>query len=424
MSFDQEFILQCKRLNVEYTISTSYSNTLKEAFINRIKGESRSLVRKALRGIDIKARASDCIALVGHNGSGKSTLLKCLAGIIKPSEGTIRLEGNVAPLIELGAGFDPELTGRENVYLSSSLMGILKSEVDEVLQSIIDFADIGDFFDLPVKSYSSGMYMRLAFACTTNISASIVLVDEILAVGDDSFQKKCLNKIEEIRSAGTTIVLVSHDLETVRNMASYVYVLDEGKVLYEGHPHIAIDFYKDLLARREMNKLPKALKLEAERKHRLTKSEIGVKGRVLKAEVGPISNDHIQSGVPWYLDIQVEMFEKEHKNPVIGFAVEDKEGRRVFGGNTNIFSSKLVGSWEQNKGILSIRFSFVEQSLASGDYSIVAAIHNFNLTETIDIRKNIAKFSVIDQMDKLNYDHDLLAPHYLIDHLEISQTNG
>ena len=424
MSFNQEFILQCKRLCVEYKISTSYSNTLKESFINHIKGQSSSLVRKALRGVDIKARPGDCIALIGHNGSGKSTLLKCLAGIIKPSEGSMFLGGNVAPLIELGAGFDPELTGRENVYLSSSLMGLLKSEVDAVIQSIIDFADLGEFFDLPVKSYSSGMYMRLAFACTTNISASIVLVDEILAVGDDTFQRKCLNKIEEVRSAGTTIVLVSHDLETVRSMSSYVYVLDEGKVLYEGHPHIAIDFYKDLLAQREMSKLPKALKLEKERRYRLTKSEIGVKGKVLKAEVGPVNHECLQSGHPWFLDVQIEMFEEEVANPVIGFAVEDKDGRRVFGGNTKIFSSKLISPWKQGKGFLSVRFSFTELSLASGEYSIVAAIHSFDLAETIDIRKGIVKFYVVDQMDKFNYDQDLLASHYLIDHLEINQTNG
>ena len=183
------------------------------------------------------------VGIVGRNGSGKSTLLKMVAGVYRPTSGSITVTGTIAPLIELGAGFHPELTGRENVLLNGLLLGFSRREMLAREQSIIDFADIGDFIDSPVKQYSSGMYMRLAFSVATEVNPDILVIDEILAVGDMAFQQKCFDRLQLFRSTGKTILLVTHSMAQISAYCDRAILLDKGRIVIEGSPGDVVDIY-------------------------------------------------------------------------------------------------------------------------------------------------------------------------------------
>lgn len=188
----------------------------------------------ALQNISFQIKKGETFGIIGPNGSGKSTLLKILAGVTKPSKGEFKLDGVIAPLIELGAGFHPEMTGRENIFLNSIILGATREETAPKIQSIIEFSEIADFIDQPVKHYSSGMYMRLAFAVAIHTDFDILLVDEILAVGDEKFQKKCYAKMREFKDQGKTIVLVSHSLDTVRKFCDKAAYIKFGQLIASG----------------------------------------------------------------------------------------------------------------------------------------------------------------------------------------------
>ena len=184
------------------------------------------------------------VGIVGRNGSGKSTLLKIIAGVYKPSAGSVTVKGTIAPLLELGAGMHPELTGRENIILNGLMMGYSKRDMREREASIIDFADIGEFIDSPVKQYSSGMYTRLAFAVATEVNPNVLIMDEILAVGDSQFQAKCFERLQRFRLLGKTMLLVTHSLDEVVKHCDRAIVLSHGSVIFDGPPDDAIDLYR------------------------------------------------------------------------------------------------------------------------------------------------------------------------------------
>lgn len=188
----------------------------------------------ALNDINLTINKGETVGIIGPNGSGKSTLLKLIAGVSQPTKGTVKVHGRIAPLIELGAGFHPELTGRENVYLNGVILGMTRKEIDGKFQEIVDFAELWDFIDEPVKHYSSGMYLRLAFAVAIHTDPEILLVDEILAVGDESFQKKCFERIEELRSQGLNIIIVTHSTQQVINYCDTTILLAKGKIQSKG----------------------------------------------------------------------------------------------------------------------------------------------------------------------------------------------
>lgn len=200
--------------------------------------------RWALRGIDLRVERGEFLGVVGPNGSGKSTLLRILAGILVPTGGRVTVRGTVAPLIELGAGFHPELTGRENVYLNTSLFGLSRRDTDAIYDAIVQFAELEDSIDLPVKNYSTGMYMRLGFAVAAHLESDILLLDEILAVGDERFQEKCLHHIRERRQRGATVVLVSHQLDTVRHLCDRACLVMDGQVAAVGTPERVVAAYR------------------------------------------------------------------------------------------------------------------------------------------------------------------------------------
>lgn len=215
--------------------------TLKERLVRGWKNKTEE--RTVLKDINIEIDKGETVALIGVNGSGKSTLLKLMTKIIYPNKGTLKTYGKLTSLLELGAGFHPDFTGRENIYFNAAIFGLTKKEIDDRLQSIIEFSELGDFIDSPVRTYSSGMYMRLAFSVAINVDAEILLIDEILAVGDQHFQDKCFTKLEELAKSKMTIVIVSHSLDSIKKLCNRAIWINEGKVAMDGKCSEVIDEY-------------------------------------------------------------------------------------------------------------------------------------------------------------------------------------
>lgn len=240
-------VIRLDNVTQRFRVIQERPDTVRELFSRMFRHNSSFHDFEAVKNASLEVPAGQSLGLIGRNGSGKSTLLKVIAGVYKPTAGTVEVHGTVAPLIELGAGFHHELTGRENILLNGLLMGYSKKEMLERQQSIIDFADIGDFIDAPVKQYSSGMYMRLAFSVATEVDPQILLVDEILSVGDIGFQEKCFERIHRFREAGKTIVMVTHDMDQVKRNCERVILIDHGSVMVDGAPDEAIGVFHNLM---------------------------------------------------------------------------------------------------------------------------------------------------------------------------------
>ena len=228
--------IQSDHLSVRYNLSANRADSLKEYLIRLVRGKLFYEEFWALKDISFSLEKGRVLGVIDHNGAGKSTLLKTLAGVLFPTKGAICIEGTVAPLIELGAGFDPDLTGRENVYLNGAILGYTKKFLDSRYDEIVAFSELGDFMDVPVKNYSSGMYARLGFSIATLVEPDVLLVDEILSVGDLDFQQKCAGKIQALLSRGTTIVIVSHSIETIKELCTDVLWLEHGIIKQYGGP--------------------------------------------------------------------------------------------------------------------------------------------------------------------------------------------
>ena len=232
--------IEVKKVNKQFVLR--HTRSLKETIVWLAKGRKGDLSKKfhALRDVDLEVQQGETVALLGLNGSGKSTLLKHISGVMLPDTGTVRTRGKVAGLIEVGAGFHHDLSGRDNVYLNGAILGMTEAHINEQFDSIVEFAEIGEFIDTEVRFYSSGMYLRLAFSVAVHTDPEVFLVDEILAVGDEPFQRKCLDKIKELSAAGKTLVVVSHDLELVSRICDRGVVLQHGNVVFDGPIQAAV----------------------------------------------------------------------------------------------------------------------------------------------------------------------------------------
>lgn len=241
------YAIQFANVTQQFRVIQERPDTLRELVSKFLRHNVSYHDFHAVRNVTLNISKGQTVGLIGRNGSGKSTLLKIAAGVYKPTKGSVQVSGTLAPLIELGAGFHHELTGRENILLNGLLMGYSKREMEERAAGIIEFAEIGEFMDAPVKQYSSGMYMRLAFAVATEINPEILLIDEILAVGDTPFQQKCFERIHSFQKAGKTIMLVSHSMSEIEEHCDRAILLDHGAVMAEGSPGDVIEVYKSLL---------------------------------------------------------------------------------------------------------------------------------------------------------------------------------
>ena len=238
--------IRIRDAGVSFRLYREKVTTLKEAVVNRCRHLRSAETFWALRRVTLSIEPGESIALVGHNGSGKSTLLKTIAGVLMPTEGEVMVQGRISPMIELGAGFDPELSGRDNIYLNGALLGFSRKQMEGKFDRIVAFSELADFIDLPIKNYSSGMYARLGFAIAQDVEPDILIVDEVLAVGDERFQEKCKARIRDFRTAGITFCFVSHNYEAARELCPRAAVLHHGRLAFDGPIDEGWEKYREL----------------------------------------------------------------------------------------------------------------------------------------------------------------------------------
>ena len=237
-------MIQAENISMRYLMSYDRVKSIKEYLVQLVKGRIKYEEFWALREVSFTIRQGEVVGIIGHNGAGKSTLLKVISGILKPTAGKVTVHGNVVPMLELGSGFDYDLTGRENIFLNGAILGYSEKYLKEKYDEIVAFSELGKFIDIPIRNYSSGMMMRLAFSIATVVDPEILIVDEILSVGDAAFQEKSKYRMLELMGGGTTVLFVSHSLEQIREMCSRVVWLDHGTVKMDGDPQKVCDAYE------------------------------------------------------------------------------------------------------------------------------------------------------------------------------------
>lgn len=324
-----------------------------------------------LSGVSFHIGPGEAVGIVGQNGAGKSTLLKIITGTLAPSRGTVQLNGRVSAILELGMGFNPELTGRQNVFHAASIMGFGQAEVEAAIEDIEAFAEIGSYFDEPVRVYSSGMQVRVAFAVATAWRPEILIVDEALSVGDSYFQHKSFNRIREFQQEGTSLLIVSHDRSAIQALCSRAILLEKGEVIRDGDPEEVMDFYNALIAEKE-NRTVEVRRLES------GKAQTSSGNRKAKVESIALYNasgeaiNHVKVGEPVSLRISV-MIHQPIPSLVLGFALRDRLGQVMFGSNT-FYSDQVI-----DEPVVGRTYDFTvdfEANLGVGSYSVVTALHS------------------------------------------------
>lgn len=318
----------------------------------------------ALRNVSTTIQAGHTVALIGHNGSGKSTLLKVIGGILDSTSGDVFRRGRIAALLELGAGFHPDLSGRENVFLNASIMGLSRAETEAQFDDILAFSGIGSFIDAQVKFYSSGMYVRLAFAVAVHTNPDLLLVDEVLAVGDEAFQRKCLDKIRSFQEEGRTIVLVTHSLGQVTELCDRAILLNKGEVVFDGEPREAVAQFRDILEDRRVAENVVAA-VPTVREARIISATVTVKGRDSSSTVGQGDDlvitakiEHlVQSASPWVYAIQID----------------NTLGQPVYGTT----SRKLGYSLLPGEGPREVALTLIDTRFGTGKYFVNISILDF-----------------------------------------------
>ena len=367
---ENDIAIEVRNVTKSFKVYLDKGAQLKERLLFRKR--SRYEERKVLRGISFDVKKGEAIGLIGHNGCGKSTTLKLLTRIMYPDEGTIKLKGRVSSLIELGAGFHPDMSGRENIYTNAAIFGLTKKEIDARIKDIVDFSELAEFIDNPVRTYSSGMYMRLAFSVAINVDADVLLIDEILAVGDANFQTKCFNKLKEIKAQGTTIVIVSHALGQIEQICDRAIWIHEGLIKAEGPPKEIDLEYLDYMSRKmqEKNKSESDTEevSEEDTGKRWGSGEVRIK-KVRSFAADGSEQKTFRTGEDIRLSIDYTV-KKPVKDAVFGFGVFDMNGIQCYGTNTRIDKQPDITISEN--GTAEILMKNVE--LLAGEYNIDIAI--------------------------------------------------
>ncbi len=348
---DKSNAIEVKNVKKKFRVYFDKGNQLKERLLFRSRNRYED--RWVLNGISFNVKKGEAVGLIGHNGCGKSTTLKLLTRIMYPTEGSIELSGRVSSLIELGAGFHPDMSGRENIYTNASIFGLSKKEIDERMDDIVEFSEMEQFLDNPVRTYSSGMYMRLAFSVAINVNADILLIDEILAVGDINFQAKCFNKLKEIKAQGTTIVIVSHSLGQIEQICDRTIWLDGGKIKADGKPRDVHPEYMDFMGQKRQVIAEKENARKEEKSGKKAGERTDDESDSAQEEKKRWGNGHARINQVRMLDangksqsafatgsaITIEMdysVKEKVEDAVFGIGIFNQNGQQVYGTNTRI----------------------------------------------------------------------------------------
>lgn len=402
-------VIKVQNVSKRFKIYHEKDLNLKYAILNFLTGKKSSYYDEfwALRNINMDIKRGETIGIIGENGSGKSTLLKLMAKILFPDQGHIQTEGKIAALIEIGAGFHSELSGRENIYINGSILGFTKKEIDANLEEIIAFSGLERFIDNPIKTYSSGMYIRLGFSIAIHVDPDILLIDEILAVGDENFQKKCLQRMDGFKKEKKTIILVSHDLQTVEKMCDRIFLLHDGLVVAEGNPVDVISEYHRILYGKEESTL-RPEKKEPVQKEAAAREEAPSppkadrwgSSEVVITDIQFLNDQNERSDVFRTGDfLKVRIYynaQKRIEKPVFGTAFYREDGLHINGPNTK--TSNYIIDYIEGEGCIDYIIPAVP--LLPGIYDLTAAVVDFSCLETYDHWHRCFRFSVIES-DKI-----------------------
>ncbi len=393
-----DFALSVKRIGVEsaainaegiwkkFKVYHERNQTLKEILLRRYKDRYEEFW--ALKDVSFILPTATTLGIIGENGSGKSTLLKILARILRADRGSYWVNGKVSTLLELGAGFHPELTGRENIFLNGSILGLSQKEIEEKYDEIVAFSELEKFIDTPVKNYSSGMYVRLGFAVAVSVEPDILLIDEILAVGDEAFQRKCSDKIFEFKNKGKTIVLVSHSLEAVRNICDTGIWLHAGEIKGQGKASEVVDLYLKQVNQAEREKAGQ----------KIEEPSLGTRSGSFEAEIKKVTfsqNDgaptnSFKTNRPFIAQIHYQAHQPI-ENPVFGIAIYRNDGIHITGPNTKLNNNKI----NQISGKGYVEYRVESLPLLPGTYLFSASIYDQSCLRAYDHHEKMYTFKVL-----------------------------
>jgi ABC-type polysaccharide/polyol phosphate transport system ATPase subunit len=371
-------VVAVDHVSKKYRLYRERNNSIKIALMRG--GRSKVDSFWALDDVSFEVHEGSTTGLVGENGSGKSTMLKCLAKILRPDKGSVTSKGKMSALLELGAGFHPELTGRENVYLNGAILGLKNRELQARFDDIVDFAGIGQFIDEPVKNYSSGMYVRLGFSVAINVQPDILLVDEVLAVGDEAFQRKCLERFTELKRNGKTVIIVSHSMSSVVNMCDHAIWFKKGRKMADGKPREVVEAYTGSIVLGEHR--------PTERGDRWGSSEARIE-RVEMLDRNGRQVTRVGSGEPVTLRLWYATSEPVPR-PVFSLSIKTLQGVVITCPTTR--ESELVP--EKLDGSGWVDFNLAHLPLLPGTYDITASVTDYTLAHPYDVRRNVMRIDV------------------------------
>lgn len=390
----EPIVVSARDIWKEFRVYHEKNQSIKEAFLKRKRAAYETFW--ALKGVSFDVKRGVTYGLIGENGSGKSTMLKILAKILRPQQGAVKIDGKVSALLELGTGFHPELTGRENVFLNGSILGLTRKEIEKRFDQIVAFSELEQFIDMPVKNYSSGMYVRLGFAVSTNVDPDILLIDEILAVGDEAFQRKSLDKLYELKSQNKTIVVVSHALSSVASICDEAIWLDKGEVKATGEARKVVDAYLGEVNRQEEERAGLA--------EPSPESNPGTRwgtGEILLNSVKLLNRQGqeraiFQTGEKFVIRMEYEAKEKVER-PVFCMSIRTKDGVLCTGTSSRIFG--LVPDMLSGSGVAA--YTVDKLQLLAGEYILSVACRDYSGMRNFDFHEQRYSFrvSAVDNSD-------------------------
>lgn len=386
-----DITIEIKNLSKVYKLYDKPIDRMKEALSIRKKRYSQE--HYALNNLSLEIKKGETIGIIGTNGSGKSTLLKIITGILTPSSGTINVNGKISALLELGAGFNPEYTGLENIYLNGMMLGYSKEEMQAKEQSIIEFADIGEFIHQPVKTYSSGMFARLAFAVSINVEPEILIVDEALSVGDTKFQMKCIEKMKQLKSSGITILFVSHALEQIKRFCDKTLWLNQGNFITFDQTDIVLDQYEEYTLYGTINTSLSNKTKDIEDKLTITKTyedEVLIESIPAKIKKLSINKDVFSSFEELVVLLEYEIYLEKIPNFLAGVAIYTPDRKYIFGPNTYLDKVDIPNT----KGYHKLQYKIPSITLLNGQFVIDAGIFSDEGLVCIDYKSDEYTFHV------------------------------